>query len=215
MKKGINSIILFLIVFILCNSVFFCQNAFAEDNTKSDCESYALVDAETGQVLLGQKENTVMVPASTTKVMTAIIVLENSKLTDKVTVGENPERAEGTSIGLKKGNQYTVENLLHGLLLESANDCAEALAEHVGGTRQHFIEMMNKKAQDLKVESLDDLFEDEPKTEKPDVKPKLKSENKVNAPILPMEENEEEEEMDLQKELEAKFDELFGPIEDE
>ena len=73
----------------------------------------------------------------------------------------------------------------------------------------------DKKAQDLKVESLDDLFEDEPKTEKPDVKPKLKSENKVNAPILPMEENEEEEEMDLQKELEAKFDELFGPIEDE
>ena len=73
----------------------------------------------------------------------------------------------------------------------------------------------DKKAQDLKVESLDDLFEDEPKTEKPDVKPKLKSENKVNAPILPMEENEEEEEMDLQKELEAKFDELFGPNEDE
>lgn len=151
MRKGINSIILFVIVFILCNSIFFCQNAFAEDNTKSDCESYALVDAETGQVLLGQKENTVMVPASTTKVMTAIIVLENSKLTDKVTVGENPERAEGTSIGLKKGDQYTVEDLLHGLLLESANDCAEALAEHVGRTRQHFIEMMNKKAHDLKL----------------------------------------------------------------
>lgn len=151
MKKRINSIILFVIVFILCNSVLLCQDAFAEDKPTSDCESYSLVDAETGQVLLGKNENTVMVPASTTKVMTAIIVLENSKLTDKVTVGENPEKAEGTSIGLKKGDQYTVEDLMHGLLLESANDCAEALAEHVGGTRQHFIEMMNKKAQDLKL----------------------------------------------------------------
>ena len=78
-----------------------------------------------------------------------------------------------------------------------------------------YVEDEKEQRADLKVESLDDLFEDEPKTEKPDVKPKLKSENKVNAPILPMEENEAEEEMDLQKELEAKFDELFGPIEDE
>lgn len=149
MKKAINFLISFVMVFILCGSVFLCKDVFAEDKPKSDCESYALIDAATGQILLGKNENKVMVPASTTKVMTAIIVLENAKLTDTVTIGENPGKAEGTSIGLKKGDKYTVEALMHGLLLESANDCAEALAEYVGGTKAHFVEMMNKKAQEL------------------------------------------------------------------
>ncbi|MDZ5034345.1 D-alanyl-D-alanine carboxypeptidase, partial [Clostridium perfringens] len=88
-------------------------------------------------------------PASTTKVMTALIVLENTKLTDKVTIGEKPTLVDGSKIGIAKGEVYTVEELLLGLLLESGNDCAEALAEHVAGSNEAFAKLMNDKAKEL------------------------------------------------------------------
>lgn len=114
-----------------------------------EAEGVALIDATTGTILYGKNEHKILAPASTTKIMTALLVLENKKLDDKVTIGKKPPFAEGTSVALKEGEIYTVNDLLHGLLLESANDCAQALAESVAGSEEAFAKLMNIKAKEL------------------------------------------------------------------
>jgi len=92
-----------------------------------------------------------MYPASTTKILTALLVLENCKLDEVVTVSETATKLPGgaVSCGLQAGDQITVQQLLYGLLLVSGNDCAVALAEHVSGSVEEFSKLMNKKCQDL------------------------------------------------------------------
>ncbi|AGX41662.1 D-alanyl-D-alanine carboxypeptidase family protein [Clostridium saccharobutylicum] len=109
----------------------------------------ALIDASTGQMLYGKNENTQYEPASTTKVMTALIVLEKCKLNDEVTIQQDVDREDGTRIGLKKGDVLTVHELLLGLLLDSGNDAADALAYHVSGSIDEFAKLMNAKAKEL------------------------------------------------------------------
>ena len=112
-------------------------------------QGVVLMDANSGQVIYSKKPDTKYFPASTTKILTALIVLEKSKLDEKVTIGKNPPFADGTSIGLREGETYTVKELLSGLLLESGNDCAEALAEHVSGSKEEFAKLMNARANEL------------------------------------------------------------------
>ncbi|MGL5150281.1 MAG: serine hydrolase [Clostridium sp.] len=114
-----------------------------------NAEGAMLIDAETNQILYSKNGDTQFYPASTTKVLTAIVVLEKTKLTDKVTIGKNPPNAEGTSIGIRKDEIYTIEDLLQGLLLMSGNDCATALAEHVSGSTEEFAKVMNEKAKSI------------------------------------------------------------------
>ncbi len=112
-------------------------------------EGAILMDGKTGEILYGKNEHLQYEPASTTKVMTALVVLENAELTEKVTIGLNPTLVEGSAIGVAEGEVYTVEELLIGLLLESGNDCATALAEHVAGSVEEFSKMMNKRAKEI------------------------------------------------------------------
>ncbi|OCB00864.1 MULTISPECIES: D-alanyl-D-alanine carboxypeptidase family protein [Clostridium] len=114
-----------------------------------NAEGCALIDASTGQVLYGKNEEKVLEPASTTKVMTAIITLEKCKLDDEVTVQEDFTKIDGTAVGLLKGDVVTVRDLLLGLLLESGNDCANALADHISGSTEAFSKLMNEKAKEL------------------------------------------------------------------
>ncbi|WP_297634028.1 D-alanyl-D-alanine carboxypeptidase family protein [uncultured Clostridium sp.] len=109
-------------------------------------DSAIVIDADTGQVIYSKNGDKKQFPASTTKVMTALLVLENTNLHDEVTVGKKPPYAEGSSIGLKEGEIFTVEDLLTGLMLESGNDCALALAEHIAGSEEEFAKLMNKRA---------------------------------------------------------------------
>lgn len=109
----------------------------------------ALIDASTGQMLYGKNQDTQYEPASTTKVMTALIVLEKCKLNDEVTIQQDVDREDGTRIGLKKGDVLTVHELLLGLLLDSGNDAADALAYHVSGSIDEFAKLMNAKAKEL------------------------------------------------------------------
>lgn len=149
MKNTFKIICRFLFLALISLNVF-TINAFAEEKPPNlNAESALLMDAKTGQVLYSKEANKKQFPASTTKVLTALVVLDNAKLTDVVTVGKNPPFADGSSIGLKEGEKFTVETLLTGLLLESGNDCAEALAEYVGGTTSNFVKMMNEKAKAL------------------------------------------------------------------
>ncbi|MEW9082028.1 D-alanyl-D-alanine carboxypeptidase family protein [Caldanaerobacter subterraneus] len=108
-----------------------------------------LMDFTTGQVLYDKNMHKRMYPASTTKILTAIIALEKGKLDDVVTCSENVTKIEGNSIFLSPGEQLTLEQLLYALMLESANDAAIAIAEHIGGSVENFAKMMNEKAREI------------------------------------------------------------------
>ena len=141
--KTLNIIFLFLFCFTY-------TNAQAETTPPQiNAEGCALIDASTGEVLYGKNEEKVLEPASTTKVMTALITLEKCKLDDEVTVQEDFTKIDGTAIGLLKGDVLTVHDLLLGLLLESGNDCANALADHISGNTTEFSKLMNAKAKEL------------------------------------------------------------------
>lgn len=131
-----------LISFILL--VLLINSCFAIDVS---ARSAILYEPETKTVLFEKNANDIRPIASTTKIMTAVVVLENSELSDVVTVPESCTGIEGTSMYLKQGEKLTVEELLYGMLLLSGNDAAETLAYYTGdGNRAHFIEMMNETA---------------------------------------------------------------------
>ena len=112
-----------------------------------------ILDRNSKTVLYGKKEKEICKMASTTKIMTAIVVIENANLKDTVTVSSKAARTGGSRLGLSTNNTITVENLLYGLMMHSGNDAAVALAEYVGGNVEGFAEMMNKKSNELKLKS--------------------------------------------------------------
>lgn len=106
-------------------------------------------DRKSKRILYGKNEKVKCAMASTTKIMTATVVLENANLSDAVTISAKAGGTGGSRLGLKKGDKITLNDLLYGLMLRSGNDAAVAIAEHVGGSVQGFSDMMNKKAQEL------------------------------------------------------------------
>lgn len=110
-----------------------------------------VMEAVTGQVLYHKNMAEKYFPASITKVMTALVALENGTLSDVLTISEHAvSAASGTShIALAPGEVLTLEEALYGLMLASANDCAVAIAEHIGGSEEAFVKMMNDKAKEL------------------------------------------------------------------
>lgn len=149
MKKFIKNLLLSTFLFSSIFSTINTIEAKATDLPPVYSEGAILMDGKTGKVLFSKNEHTQFEPASTTKVMTALIVLEHTNLKDKVTIGENPPLVDGSAIGIREGEVYTVEELMLGLLLESGNDCAEALAEYVAGSNKDFAKLMNAKAKEL------------------------------------------------------------------
>lgn len=109
----------------------------------------ALMDVDSGRVLYAYRENEKMGIASTTKIMTALLAIENGNLSDIITVQKADTNVEGTSMYLKPGEQLSLETLLYGLLLCSGNDAALVIAHHIGGSQEKFVAMMNAKAQEL------------------------------------------------------------------
>ena len=107
------------------------------------------MDATTGQVIYAKNPHERRAQASTTKIMTALVMLEKGRLSDIVTAGPNVNTVEPVIIGLEPGDQLTVEQVLYGMLLNSGNDAAVALAEHIGGSIPEFADMMNAKAAEL------------------------------------------------------------------
>ena len=108
-----------------------------------------LIDADTGAILFSKNANTRLPMASTTKIMTAIVVLETLDPEQKVTVSANAVSVDGSKASLVKGEVLTVDQLLHGLLIISGNDAAIALAEAAGGSVKGFVGMMNAKAKEM------------------------------------------------------------------
>ena len=115
-------------------------------------EGAVLIDAETGAVLYEKNATERLYPASTTKLMTALLALENSALGEIVTVSHNAVYdidVDSSRIWVDEGEELSMEDSLYALMLPSANDLAYAIAEHIGGTKEGFADMMNARAQAL------------------------------------------------------------------
>ena len=118
-------------------------------NIKLNAVASVLMDAETQRVLYGKNEDKELAMASTTKIMTCIVALENAKFDDIVTVSKYAASMPDVQLNMKAGEQFYLVDLLYSLMLESHNDTAVAIAEAVGGSVQGFADMMNAKAQEL------------------------------------------------------------------
>lgn len=116
---------------------------------KISAESAVVINATTGEVLFSLNPYEKRGMASTTKIMTALVALEQGCLTDVTQARTEDVTIEGTSIGLKAGDRITLENLVAGMLLESGNDAANVTATMIGGSKAGFCELMNKKAKAL------------------------------------------------------------------
>lgn len=112
-------------------------------------QSAALIDVTSGRILYSKDGDKELRIASLTKIMTAIVAIEQGKLDDKVKVSSTAFAKEGSSLYLKLGEEMTLENMLYGLMLRSGNDAASAIAEHVGGSEEGFVLLMNKKAEEI------------------------------------------------------------------
>lgn len=116
---------------------------------KTNSRRYVVYDRISKSMIIGKNEDVKSAMASTTKIMTTIVILEKADLNEKVTVSAKAGGTGGSRLGLKKGDKASVKNLLYGLMLRSGNDAAVALAEHVGGSVKEFAELMNEKAAEL------------------------------------------------------------------
>jgi D-alanyl-D-alanine carboxypeptidase (penicillin-binding protein 5/6) len=157
MKKILLSV--FIILLVMTTNTIYGKDVFTEStllyvsenvkepNVQALCA--VAVDLDSGKILYEKNALLRNAPASTTKMMTAIVTVENSNLDDIVTISRKAAGMDGSVMGLYTGQQLTVKELLYGLLLCSGNDAAVALAEHIGGDMESFARLMNEKAEEL------------------------------------------------------------------
>jgi serine-type D-Ala-D-Ala carboxypeptidase (penicillin-binding protein 5/6) len=131
-----------IIVVILLVPIY----VYATPPLAGSAQAAILMDRDSGRILFSKNADKEMKIASLTKIMTALVAIEQSKMDSIVTIGPNAIRVEGSSIYLKKGEKIPLENLLYGLMLRSGNDAATAIAEHIGGSVEGFVYLMNQKA---------------------------------------------------------------------
>lgn len=167
MKKIFKIIIIqFLTIFLFANIYVYADDIDEEldfdnqnitvsvDSSKPVINSkrYAVYDRMSGTVVYGLDENKESAMASTTKIMTSIIVLENvENLNEIVTINKDAAMTYGSRLGLKQNDKLSVNDLLYGLMLRSGNDAAVALALHVSDSIEEFAKLMNEKAEELKL----------------------------------------------------------------
>ncbi len=147
LKKICITLFLFLIIFVSG-----CTSTYASTIPDTYSSACLLMEESTGKILYSKNANSIMYPASTTKIMTAILTLENCKLSDTAVVSHNAVfsiPSGYSTASLVEGEVLTIEQLLNVLLIPSANDAAVVLAEHIAGSVEAFSDMMNSKAVEL------------------------------------------------------------------
>lgn len=125
------------------------QSKVETDPLNLNAHAAVLLDGDTGRILYGKNEKKVLPMASTTKIMTCILALENSGLDTEVEISDRAASMPEVKLHVRKGEKYRMEDLLYSLMLESHNDTAVAIAEAVGGSVENFADMMNGKAAEL------------------------------------------------------------------
>ena len=146
-KKICITLFLFLIIFVSG-----CTSTYASTIPDTYSSACLLMEESTGKILYSKNANSIMYPASTTKIMTAILTLENCNLSDTAVVSHNAVfsiPSGYSTASLVEGEVLTIEQLLNVLLIPSANDAAVVLAEHIAGSVEAFSDMMNSKAVEL------------------------------------------------------------------
>lgn len=150
--KVISIILLtvFLLIQLSLQNISFANNENKEKIPILNSRRYIIFDRLSKRALYGKDIDKETAMASTTKIMTAIIVLENcNNLKEEFTIPEKVSHVQGSTLGLKKDDKITLNDLLYGLLLRSGNDCAVALSIAIAENTENFISLMNKKAKDL------------------------------------------------------------------
>lgn len=172
MKKILyKSIFIFFFVFIflqVCSTYIFADDLDTEtidnssinvsanisnDLSSINSRSYVVIDRNSERILIGKNETQKRKMASTTKIMTATVIIENCNLDETIEISKKAAGTGGSRLGLKTGDKITIRDLLYGLMLCSGNDAAVALAEHAGGSIDGFAELMNKKATELHLDN--------------------------------------------------------------
>ena len=138
--------------FILALMLVFCALLSTSYAINVSAKSAILIESDSGEIIYEKNANQTLPMASTTKIMTAIIAIENNNLNDKYKIPKEATGIEGSSIYLKEGEILTVKELLYALLLESANDASVALALKTSGDVSLFADLMNQKATELGLE---------------------------------------------------------------
>jgi D-alanyl-D-alanine carboxypeptidase (penicillin-binding protein 5/6) len=151
-----------IFLLVLLSSYSFATIFVTPNPPEIDANAYVLVDQHSGRVIAQKNANKKMYPASLTKLMTSYIVLNKIKegvisLNDKVAISQKAWRTQGSRSFLKVGKKVKLEVLLKGLIIQSGNDAAVALAEHVAGSEGTFVDLMNRYAESLGM--LDTKFE--------------------------------------------------------
>lgn len=142
------------VFFIVFLSILVCFLAPLSGQTKAklkqaptlSAENYILLDELTNRVLSEKDAHKQVSVASITKVMTAVVALEYGDLSDRIKVSKEAINTNGSSIYLEEGEIMTLEDLLYGLMLRSGNDAAKVIAEHIGGSEEGFVYLMNETA---------------------------------------------------------------------
>ena len=139
-----------MLVMVLVSGGMPSRMAQAEKTTlELHARGAVLMDADSGRVLYGKEEETVLPMASTTKIMTCILALELGDLEDEVEASSYAASQPKVHLGMSEGETFYLKDLLHSLMLESHNDSAVAIAEHIGGSVEGFAELMNGKAREI------------------------------------------------------------------
>ncbi len=151
MKQVIKKII----IFIVLANVLTISRVYAYDKKENNkllninSRKAVVIDRNSKKILYGKKENEKSKMASTTKIMTAMVVIQNTNLDNIIEVSKKAAGTGGSKLKLKKGDKVTVKDLLYGLMLRSGNDAAVTLAEYVGGSIEGFADFMNENAKEL------------------------------------------------------------------
>lgn len=144
MKK---KLLILLALALLCGMLLSASCAYADTEFGTTAKAACVMERSSGRVLFGKNLHQQLPMASTTKIVTALTVLNNCQnLEQVVTIPKQAVGVEGSSVYLREGENLTIRELLYGLMLRSGNDCAVALALTVGGTVESFAEMMNQTA---------------------------------------------------------------------
>lgn len=147
-----RKIIIDILIVVLAGfpmAVYGTEPAEALPVPEISAQTAIMIEGNSGEVLYQKNADQKAYPASITKIMTALLAIENGALDKKAAISENASGVEGSSIYLETGEKIPLRDLVYGLMLRSGNDAAIAIAEEIGGTTDNFVMMMNKKAREL------------------------------------------------------------------
>ena len=152
-----RNISILLVFLMLLTTPVFAVEEDAPAPLEVHADAALLLESRTGEILYSKNEHERLSPASVTKIMTILLIAEQIEsgsisLSDPVTAGPNAAQMGGSQVYLEEGESLTVEEMLKCIVIASANDCAVAMAEHISGTESAFVDRMNKRAAELKME---------------------------------------------------------------